>query len=152
MERREFFRSLIAGGAGVRQRPQDRNKQRRHVDEQLYRGPMTIPERVAGIVAEHPAIKKTTFRHLASHYSEGGITWVFRCQIPASRQMVGELVRTTDGKYRVHCWSVATPGEYRTPEELLLARRPDESGATMGAPPLVEVVRPAAPIMPPLLR
>jgi hypothetical protein len=107
-DRREFFRSLIAGGAAVAKRPQ---RQITHPgNEVVYHGPMLIPERVAGIIAEHPSIKRCNrSSHLVSRYAEPGWTWLFRCQIPASRHMVGEIVRTPEGATRVHCWSAADP-------------------------------------------
>ena len=122
-DRREFFRSLIAGGAAVSQRPERRNRREHHAGERIYLGPMIVPERVAAIVAEHPAIKRTTHQHLVSRYAESGCTWLFRCQIPASRQMVGEIVRTPEGSTRVHCWSAANPGEYREPQEIIERKR-----------------------------
>jgi hypothetical protein len=78
---------------------------------------MLIPERVALIVAEHPAIKRTTHSHLVSRYAENGWTWLFRCQIPAHRKMVGEIVRTPAGDIRVHCWSAADPERYTRNDE-----------------------------------
>ena len=53
-----------------------------------------------------------------SRYAEpDGTVYVFRCQIPEHRGMVGEIVRTPLGRMRVHCWSAANPGEYREPQE-----------------------------------
>lgn len=108
-DRREFFRSLIAGGAVVSQRPERRNRRAHHTNDVVYSGPLIVPERVAAIVAEHPAIKRTTHQHLVSRYAEAGYTWLFRCQVPAHRAMVGEVVQTPEGAIRVHCWSAADP-------------------------------------------
>lgn len=128
MERREFFRSLIAGGATVSQRPERRNRRVHHEGTKLYHGPLLIPEYVAGIVAAHPAIKRTTHGgHLVSRYADAAYTWLFRCQIPESRAMVGEIVCTPEGKLRIHCWSAARPGEYREPAEIVAAKCFQES-------------------------
>lgn len=124
MDRRSFFQSLIAGGAAVTERPEHKNRKAHHQNEVLFHGPIEIPERVVNIVAEHPAIKRTTHRKLVSRYAENNWVWLFRCQIPESRQMVGEVVRTPEGKIRVHCWSAARPDSrlIRTPEEIVQDR------------------------------
>ena len=140
MERREFFKSLIAGGATVSERTERRNRREHHRDEIMYHGPMLIPERVAAIVAEHPAIKRTTHgAHLVSRYSETGWTWLFRCQVPAHRKLVGEIVRTPAGGIRVHCWSAADPERYTRNDEptTILAAKATRTQS--------------APIMPPLM-
>ncbi len=156
MERREFFKGLIASGATVREREHGRNRRARHVDNRIYHGPMLIPERVAAIIAAHPAIKRTTHRHLVSRYAEGNFVWIFRCQIPASLAMVGEIVSTSEGKIRVHCWSAATPADtYCTPKQLLqmhleattakmAAETPEAASETSWADALL-----ASPIIPP---
>lgn len=143
MERREFFCSLITGGVVPKQRAERRNRRAHHANERAYHGPMQIPARIALIVAEHPTIKRTTDRHLVSRYAEGGWTWIFRCQIPESRAMIGEIVRTPEGNIRVHCWSAARPGEYRTPDSLL-ANNPARIDAERLPRPL------SLPILPPL--
>lgn len=99
----------------------------RHAGERVYHGPIFVPENIAAIVAEHPAIKRTTSRHMVMRYSHGGWTWLFRSQIPASRMMVGEIVRTPEGQIRVHLWSAASPhsgahSARRTPAEILARR------------------------------
>ena len=120
MERREFFQSLIAGGAVVKERPDNRNRRAHHEGTRLYHGPMMIPIDIATIIAEHPALKRSTSRHLVSRYADATHTWLFRCQIPESRAMVGEIVRTPEGKIRIHCWSAARPAEtYREPADLV---------------------------------
>ena len=119
MERREFFKSLIAGGAI----PRKNRKHVQHTDAVLYRGPMTIPAHVYEAVREDPCLCHATGRpghgrkgHLVSRYAEADATvYLFRCQIPASRQMVGEVVRTELGRLRVHCWTAASPGNYDEP-------------------------------------
>lgn len=117
MERREFFKALIAGGAAVKQRPTKRNSRAHHKDTQLYHGPMAIPANIAAIIADSPAIKRTTHGHLVSRYSYGGATWLFRCQIPEHRLMVGEIIRVPDGQLRIHCWSAADPDRYTGADE-----------------------------------
>lgn len=124
MERREFFQSLIAGGASVKSRREGRNRRAHHQNERVYHGPMAIPERIAAIVADHPGLKRTTDRHLVSRYAEEGWTWLFRCQIPASRQMVGEIVRTPEGKMRVHCWSAARDTSAEEPAVIVGRKSP----------------------------
>ncbi len=143
MERREFFKSLVAGGATVR-KTKHRARGGHAGDVRLYRGPMTIPAHVAEMVREDPTPHRAIGRgsHLASRYSAGGWTWLFRCQIPASRQMVGEVIRKEHGGYRVHCWQTADPGAYRTPEELLANRRIPEDAPTPIMPPLVPAPQP----------
>lgn len=138
MERREFFQSLIAGGSTLR-KSRKRVKGAHRQDVVLYRGPMEIPAHVYEAVREDPTPHRATGRgsHLVSRYAEAdGTVWLFRCQIPAHRGMVGEIVQVPVGKrIRIHCWSVATPGQYQAPEELLIAHRSQE---------------PRRPIMPPL--
>ncbi|HME59220.1 MAG TPA: hypothetical protein VKF63_12835 [Terracidiphilus sp.] len=116
-DRREFFRSLIAGGATVAERPGRRNHREHHADNVVYHGPMLIPERIAAIIADHPAIKRTMCRHLVSRYAEAGWTWLFRCQIPDHRRMVGDIRRTITGQVRVCCWSAADPERYTRNDE-----------------------------------
>ena len=138
-DRRQFFQSLIAGGATVVKRP--RRCDIRHTDDNvIYHGPMLIPERVAAIVAEHPAIKRSNrTSHLVSRYAENSWTWLFRCQIPEHRKMVGEIVRTPAGAIRVHCWSTADPERYTRNDEptTILAAKATRTQS--------------APIMPPLM-
>ena len=126
-DRRQFFQSLIAGGATVR-------RTRKHVPHTqnvcLYHGPMAIPDYVAGAVREDPTPHKATGRgtHLLSRYAEAdGTVWLFRCQIPSHRGMVGEIVRTPLGRrIRVHCWSAATPGTYDEPMTIVERKRPQQ--------------------------
>ena len=137
-DRRHFLQSLIAGGAAVR-------KTRKHIrhqqDVRLYHGPMEIPAHVAEAVREDPTPHRSTGRgaHLVSRYAEAdGAVWLFRCQIPSHRGMLGEIVRTPLGRVRVHCWSAALPGKYREPSEII------ECKAARLEPP------PCEPIIPPL--
>ena len=123
MDRREFFSGLIAGGATVR-------KTRKHVEHRgnirLYHGPMTIPAHVAEAVREDPSPMRATGRgtHLVSRYADAdGTVWLFRCQIPAHRGMVGEIVQVPIGqRKRIHCWSAASPAAYREPSEIIIGR------------------------------
>ena len=130
MERREFFQSLIAGGATVRKN-RKRVKGSHRQDVRLYRGPMEIPAHVAEAVREDPTPHRATGRgtHLVSRYAEAdGTVWLFRCQIPAHRGMLGEIVQVPVGKrIRVHCWSAATPGVYRIPEQIVATRRAESA-------------------------
>ena len=121
-DRRSFLQSLVAAGAPVR-----RNRRRvphSHAgDIRLYHGPMTIPAYVAEAVREAPDPLRAKGRgtHLLSRYADAdGTVWLFRCQIPDHRGMVGEIVQAPIGRRRrVHCWSAATPGEYREPAEII---------------------------------
>ena len=90
---------------------------------------MQIPAHVYEAVREDPTPHRSTGRgaHLVSRYAEAdGTVWLFRCQIPEHRGMVGEIVRTPLGRTRVHCWSAADPGAYKTPTEQL--ERRDNTG------------------------
>lgn len=124
MERREFFQSLIAGGATVRQTR--KRVPRAHAgDIRLYHGPMAIPPHVYEAVREDPSLYKSTGHggghHLVNRYAEqDGTVWIFRCQIPVHRGMVGEIVQAPIGqRKRIHCWSSATPSDYLEPSEIL---------------------------------
>lgn len=127
--RREFFQSLIAVGAT----PRRTRKGTKHAgDIQLYHGPMQVPEHVAECVREDPTPHKATGRgrHWVTRYAEAdGTVWLFRCGIPFHRGMVGEIVRTPLGRHRVHCWSAAELGEYKSPEALIarkVIQQPEE--------------------------
>lgn len=135
MKRREFFKSLIMSGAT----PRRTRKKVKHADEHIYHGPMMIPAHVYEAVREDPMPHKATGRgtHWLMRYAEPDATvWLFRCQIPATRLMVGEIVRTNLGRYRVHCWSAADPARYT---------RGDEPAAI-----IANKLTPRAPIHPPL--
>lgn len=77
MERRAFFQSLIAGGAQVAERPERRNRREHHQDTLIYHGPMSIPARLAAIIADHPAIKRTTHRHMVAVWV-AFLRWIVR--------------------------------------------------------------------------
>ena len=137
-DRRQFFQALIAGGATVRK---TRKRVQHSQDVRVYHGPMSIPPHVAEAIRHDPAPHRPTGQgtHLISRYAEPDATvWLFRCQIPSHRGMVGEVVRTPLGRIRVHCWSAAIPGEYREPAEII------ECKAARLEPP------PCEPIIPPL--
>jgi len=110
--RRSFFSALVAGGATVTNTLAGLPLKHRKADKlrgtRLYHGPMFIPPDVTALIREDPALHRTRQRKLVSRYAEDGVTWLFRCEIPASRAMVGEVVRTPEGTHRVHCWSAAT--------------------------------------------
>ena len=62
----------------------------------------------------------TMGKTVAAYAEADGTVWLFRCQIPAHRGMVGEIVQAPIGRrIRVHCWSAARPGEYSEPAELI---------------------------------
>ena len=118
MQRREFFRSLVAGGAAVTDdlagKPLKHRKSDKQRNTPLYHGPMVIPADVAECLREDPALHKTRTGRMSMRYvdSEGTI-WLMMSEIPASREMQGEICRTAEGRYRVHCWYVARPGTAR---------------------------------------
>ncbi len=131
VERREFFQSLIAGGATVKVRPERRNARAHHRDEIVYRGPFSVPAHVAAIVAEHPGLVQTTSgRHVAMRYSDHGTVYLFRCRVPEHRAMVGEIVRTPAGAIRVHAWSAADLGGYSEPLQIV-ERKNQSKGARL---------------------
>lgn len=109
MERRNLFATLLA--ADVRDTRVRGKKRPKYNDVRLYHGPMVIPSDVAEAIREDPALHRT--RHagkLVSRYLDAeGTVWLFRCTIPETRMMVGEVVKTPDGRRRVHCWASATP-------------------------------------------
>lgn len=117
-DRRQFFQSLIAGGATVHS---TRKRVSHAGDIRLYHGPMEIPAHVAEAVREDPSLYRPKGghrggAHLLSRYAEAdGTVYLFRCQIPAHRGMVGEIVRTPLGPLRVHCWTAADPANYDEP-------------------------------------
>jgi hypothetical protein len=120
--RRDFFGSLLSGGATVTNGLSGRK--RGHdaaTNAVLYRGPMRIPDDVRAAVEETPNIHRTRGgkRKLAMRYSADGVVWLFRYAVPAHGAMVGEVVRTIEGKYRVHAWQAAHPGEYRAATEFI---------------------------------
>ena len=98
-----------------------RNRRAHHEGDVLYRGPFIVPDHIAEIVRESPELYRTTHRHLTARYvGIDSTVWLFRCRIPTSRAMVGEIVLTPEGRYRVHAWSTASPSDtYRTVEELI---------------------------------
>ncbi len=120
--RREFFRSLIAGGATARH-TRKRVPKSHAADSRIYHGPMEIPPHIYEAVREDPAPMRASGRgtHLLSRYAEAdGTVWLFRCQIPTHRGMVGEIVRTRiGGRIRIHCWSAADVGAYLQPQQIV---------------------------------
>ena len=125
-DRRSFFQSLIAAGA-IPKKTRKRVPKSHAGDIRLYHGPMLIPAHVAECVREDPSPLRATGRgtHLVSRYADpDGTVWLFRCQIPASRAMVGEIMQVPIGqRKRIHCWSAATPGNYLEPSEILIRRQ-----------------------------
>lgn len=118
--RRDFFASLVGGGATVTQRVRSKNRRVHHRDTVLYHGPMTIPAHVAECVRESPELARSTCRHLLARYADAdGIIYRFRCRVPDHRGMVGEIVRTQANAVRLHCWSAAKLGEYREPTDIV---------------------------------
>jgi hypothetical protein len=52
--------------------------------------------------------------------ADGETVWVFRAAIPEHRGMVGEVVRTSAGGFRVHCLAAARPAStYRDARRFL---------------------------------
>lgn len=117
MERREFFKSLITGGITVKSKPSKNLK--KHQDIKLYSGPMQIPDWVITNLISHPILYRTQDRHYCMRYQNIKEVWLFRTAIPQHGQMVGEIIKTQKSKYRIHCWSAATRGKYKTVDELI---------------------------------
>ena len=143
LTRNEFFRSLIAGGATVRD-TRGRGKVK-HLDIRLYHGPMQIPAHVAEALREDPTPHRTKDRHFVSRYADAdGTVWLFRCQVPAHRGMVGEIVQTPIGqRKRVHCmeccytWRLPTARGYRAASKSPLSLSSRQTSAlSAGAEPL----------------
>lgn len=165
VERRGFLQAVL-GGATVHADPAMRRTKRKdgssarghHADnERLYHGPFFVPADVAEAIREDGSLYRTARRpqydvtgevkrecggKLASRYVDGdGCTWVGKCPIPESRTVVGEIVRTGEGRIRVHWWAAATPGTARRDAREIASRR---------AETLPEPARSSEPIMPPL--
>jgi hypothetical protein len=141
--RRSFFQSLVAGGAtvntGLSGKPLKHRKSDKQPNQRMYHGPMLVPADVAECLRESPDLHKTRATHLVARYVDGdGCVWLMRTRIPESRAMVGEIVRTPEGHYRVTCWSAATPSlTYRDARALIARHTEQEQSAS-------------APILPPL--
>lgn len=139
--RRDFFRSLVAGGATVTSDLSGLPLKHRRRDKQpnirLYHGPMLVPPDVAEVLREDPALHRLRGggHKLAARYADGdGTTWLMRARVPESRAMVGDIVRQSDGHLRVTCWSAARLSPtYRDARELV-ARNPEHKCAIL--PPL----------------
>lgn len=115
MQRRDFFRSLVAGGATVTSdlsgKPLKHRKSDKAPNTTLRRGPFEIPADVYEAIRESPELHKTRKRRLAARYVDGAdVTWLIMSAIPVHRGMMGEICRTPDGRYRVHCWEIARDG------------------------------------------
>lgn len=115
MERREFFHSLVAGGATVindlKGKPLKHRKADKAPNTILRRGPFEVPPDVYESIREAPDLHKTRKRRLAARYVDGAnVTWLVMSAIPEARGMMGEIVRTPEGRYRVHCWEIARAG------------------------------------------
>lgn len=118
MERREFFKSLLVSGTAKKNR-----KRVKHIDENIYHGPMIIPPHIYEAVRENPTPHRATGRgsHWVMRYAEpDGMVYLFRCPVPSTRLMVGEIVKTVLGRYRVHLWSAADPERYMLHHEPLI--------------------------------
>lgn len=119
-DRRSFFVALASAGTPVKDNfPRARSRKPLHLDTQLYHGPVVIPDYVAEQVRESPDLHRTAARHLAARLNTpDGTVWLFRARIPASRVMLGEVVRTLSGRIRIHLWATARLGG-QTIEEIL---------------------------------
>lgn len=138
--RRDFFRSLVAGGATVTSdlsgQPLKHRKRDKQPNIRLYHGPMLVPPDVAEILRESPDLHRTRSRHLVGRYADAdGTTWLIRTRVPDSRAMVGDIVRQQDGHLRITCWSAARISPtYRDARALIAANATDDGCAIL--PPL----------------
>ena len=83
--------------------PGPKNIRRKHQDTLLYRGPMRLPAEVVEMAYRNPVVK-TTHRKLAVKLIHQEIHYVLR--VVGSRDYLGEIVRTQQGEYRVHVWTI----------------------------------------------
>jgi len=104
MTRRESIAALLGTGT-PRTKPEGKNRRKHHEGEQIYHGPMRLPDYVIDSASRAVPVR-TTHQHLAIRISRDGIVYLFR-YAPAP-EMVGEIWRTPEGAYRVHCWAVST--------------------------------------------
>lgn len=153
VERRGFLQAVL-GGATVHADPAMRRAKRKdgglarshHAgDERLYHGPFFVPVDVVEAIREDGSLYKSRTRGqsgLRTRYVDGdSVTWIGKCQIPGSRAVVGEIVRTGDGRVRVHYWAAATPGTARRDPREMVTRRAEIKP---------EPAKSGEPIMPPL--
>lgn len=101
MTRRESIAAILGSGT-PKTRP---SKRKHHAGEQIYHGPMSLPPAVIES-ASRASVVRTASQHLAIRLSRDGVVYLFR-YAPAP-EMVGEIWRTPEGNYRVHCWAVST--------------------------------------------
>lgn len=101
MERREFLRSLTS--APMIARPTAKNRREHHQGERIYHGPIRLPSQVLDIALRAP-VYRTTHRHPVIRLQLDGVTYLFRSGI-AGDCYLGEIVRTPEGRIRVHAWA-----------------------------------------------
>jgi hypothetical protein len=120
--RRNLLQTLGIAEATARHRggPQHTNNTR------IYHGPMFIPVDVAEALREQPEVFRTRGksrapgkaggrrgRRLVMRYKDGDAAmWIFRCLIPPSRAMLGEVVLTPEGVRRFHFWAAVDPSAH----------------------------------------
>lgn len=132
MNRRDVVKALFGGTGQVIAWTKERkpwHPRERHQNEMLYRGPLMIPEHIVTACAE-PDIRSRTGsinpKKLIMCFDERNrstepalLKWRFRCPIPGSRCMVGEIQRGSDGVYRIIAFAAATPKHYREAQDIL---------------------------------
>lgn len=172
MNRRDVVKALFGGTGEVATWPKQRkpwHPRVKHQNEVLYKGPLMIPAHIAETCATEPDIRSRTGslnprklimcydeRNVSvSGYAMGTLKWRFRSPIPASRKMIAEIQRGTDGLIRIVAFAVADGDVYRDPYEVIRRklRTPEQAeaerrefDASRESPR-----RAGGPIMPPLM-
>ena len=101
-ERKEIP-TLGAVTCTVRQHEQGLRSLKHHKDEQLYHGPLVVPQEVIDKIDRRYHIYRTTHGKVCARIKHKGIVYIFRTL--SGRQYIGEVVRTQKGDIRVHLWS-----------------------------------------------
>lgn len=107
-DNKEFFTRLLAGKQPVNEyQNKAKNHESHKKDIRLYHGPIVIPEDVKVAISQS-SVYRTGNSSLAQKIVDTeGVTWLFKCEIPSHRVMVGEVMKTPDKRYRVHGWKAA---------------------------------------------
>lgn len=105
-QERKASLSALVPERGLRERPTNRNRKAHHADVRLYHGAIQLEEPILDSLSRSHVFR-TTHRKLTLRIQRDGITYLLRIA-PQGADYVGEVVRTPEGAYRVHCWTVAS--------------------------------------------